>query len=289
MAMSKLVLALSSLVIAPAAAEAAICGSLAAVKGQVMVLRIKTDAAKAAEQVRHGIVGANFMPVQCDDVIETGAGGSAKIILGSDRVTLAPDSRVVIAAHSGTQAKPKVDLLNLTYGKMRGLIQKRPNVGQNGSGAFRVKTFSAIAGVRGTDLYVGYNPNLGVTEQAVIEGKVEVTQTGTKQSVMVEGGYQVAVEISPDALTAARVEAKAEKSDSKDAKLPEKAASDVKPLKVFPIQESVKQSMRVASLIVKDDKEFTSEPAVKILGPSKTWVIEKEDVPSNLKDVDNEF
>jgi hypothetical protein len=240
---------------ASAPAFAATCGTLAAVKDKVEVLRTQTAG------VRYAITGKNFMTLECDDIIQTSPTGSAKLVLGDDKIAVAPDSRVEIASFSGAQTKPKVDILNLTYGKMRGLIKPRKVEGKNPKGAFRVRTFSAVVGVRGTDLFASYDPNAGVTDQAVIEGQVEVTQTGTNQTVVVEAGQQVSVETS----------------------------SKEKPLKVIPIRESLKKDMRIASAIAKDDSEFAAPSAILVLGKPQTWTIEREDVPSKLKEIENEF
>ena len=74
----------------------------------------------------------------------------------------------------------------------------------------RITTPSAVAGVRGTDFFVSHNPNTAITEQATIEGTVEVQRAvklppktssdgpnvfekPTSQIVRVTGGKQVTV------------------------------------------------------------------------------------------------
>lgn len=271
-------------------ARAAVCGTLAAVKEKVEILRMQ-PAATSGESVRYAITGKNFMTLECNDVVQTGPTGSAKLVLGEDKITVAPDSRIEIAAHSGTQAKPKVDLLNLTYGKMRGLIKTRKDAEKSPKGAFRVRTFSAVVGVRGTDLFASYDPNAGITDQAVIQGRVEVTQTGTNQRVVVEAGHQVSVETTPQAVAAAKIRADENASaDPIDAAAPTGAINaNIKPLRVVPIKESIKKDMRIASAIAKDDADFSTPPAITVLGSPQTWTIEREDVPDRLKQIENEF
>lgn len=285
--MNKLVLAFALL--ASAQARAAVCGTLAAVKDKVEVLRVQTASA-GNESVRHAITGKNFMTLECDDIVQTGPAGSAKLVMGDDKISVAPDSRVEIAAHSGTQAKPKVDLLNLTYGKMRGLIKARKGMEKNPKGAFRVRTFSAVMGVRGTDLFASYDPNAGLTEQAVIEGKVEVTQAGTNQKVIVEAGQQVSVDTTPQAIEEAKSRATGKSAIATGVAAPtSEVNTTVKPLKVVPIKESIKKDMRVTSAIAKDDTDFTAPPAVTVLGNPRTWTIEREGIPDQLKKIENEF
>lgn len=277
---------------------AAVCGSLAAVKEKVEVLRLQSSGAGgrgSGEAVRYAMTGKNFMTLECDDVVQTGPTGGAKLILGDDKISIAPDSRLEIAAYSGTAAKPKVDLLNLTYGKMRGLIKTRKDAAKSPQGAFRVRTFSAVVGVRGTDLFASYDPNVGLTEQAVIEGRVEVTQAGTNQKVIVEAGQQVSVETTPQAIetakkrVAGRQEADILAPSTVGGGGEGVVGTTVKPLQVVSIKESVKKDMRMASAIAKEDADFSSTPAVTVLGSPRTWTIEREDVPANLKKIENEF
>ncbi len=285
--MNNLVLAFALL--ASTQAHAAVCGTLAAVKDKVEVLRVQTASA-GNENVRHAVMGKNFMTLECDDIVQTGPAGSAKLVLGDDKVSVAPDSRVEIAAHSGTEARPKVDLLNLTYGKMRGLIKTRKETGSSRKGAFRVRTFSAVVGVRGTDLFASYDPNAGLTEQAVIEGRVEVVQVGTNQKVIVEAGQQVSVDTAPPALEAAKARAAGESPETAGPAVPRgEARVAVRPLKVVPIRESMKKDMRIASAIARGDADFAAPPAIAVLGDPRRWTIEREDVPDRLKKIENEF
>lgn len=279
------------------------CGQLAAVKGQVEILRMQ-----AAKGVRYGFkVLRSAEPVECDDVILTGRDSSVKVVLPNAKLSLGPDSRFEIAAHAGRGATSRVSLLNLTYGKLRALVNKKKSAGPDGEtevaspsktgkdgktpqATFRVKTFSAVVGVRGTDFYTSYEPNSGVTEQATIEGSVEVAQTGTEQKVLVEGGHQVAVTTAPQVLAAARRDEATQAGVQANPESPTAPAPvPVVPLKVVPIEASVKSDIRVASAIVKDDADFTHAKAVETLGQPATWVLEREKVPEKLKDIKNEF
>lgn len=290
-------------------AQAEVCGQLAGVKGTgVEVLRLQSG--REGEKIRHGLrVEANkVIPIECDDIVLAGRDSSAKIILANGKLSLGPESRIELAAHTGASSaggNAKVSLINLTYGKMRALIQKAPAAEKGAAPAagvdkgrpaaepqasFRVRTFSAVAGVRGTDFFTAYDPNAGLTEQATIEGAVEVQQAGTNQKVLVEGGKQVAVETTPAAVAAAeeRIKSGGETSLEPPKLIP--ASSEVaKPIVVEPIKDSLRNEIRVASAVVRDDKDFAHPKAIEALGQPKTWVLERENVPDKLKQIKNEF
>jgi hypothetical protein len=257
-------------------AQASSCGSLAAVQGNVDVLRNQQKAGE--ESTRFVVNGKNFLPLECDDIVVTRGQSVAKIILANGKISMGPDSRIEIAGVSGSVARPDVALVNLAYGKVRALIQKKAKETEEpkASGpqsSFSIKTHTAVAGVRGTDFFVSYDPNSFATDQATLTGKVEVEQKETGQKVIVSAGQQVAVE-APLANQKKEVEELVQKP---------------KPMKVMAIQESVKHDLRIASAVSKGDKDFTSVEAVKILGTPTAWTIEKEAVPSKYKDLKNEF
>ncbi len=252
------------------AAHAASCGSLAAVQGTVDVLRSQV---KTGDEANRFIVsGKNFLSLECDDIVVTRGQSVAKIILANGKISMGPDSRVEIAGVSGPQDKPSVNLVNLAYGKVRAIIQKKakeaaPDV-KGPQSSFQIHTHTAVAGVRGTDFFVGFDPNSVGTEQATLSGTVEVENKETHQKVLVSGGQQVAVE--------AKSESDMTKPKSKQ-------------LIVVPIQESIKHDLRIASAVAKDDKDFAEKDAVKVLGNPDSWTIEKEAIPSKYKDLKNEF
>lgn len=258
-------------------AHAQTCGQLAGVRGpNVEVLRLQRSRT-GGDQVRYGIriEEKKVVPLECDDVVLTGRDSSARIILATAKLSLGPESRIEIAAHtksSNAGAAARVDLLSLTYGKVRALVNRKKSEpppktkdGKEPQATFKIKTYTAVAGVRGTDFYVSYDPNSTQTEQATIEGLVEVERAGAKQSVLVEAGQQVNVD------TAKTAQAKEE------------------PLKVVPLRDSVRNEIRLVSAAVRDDQDFTHKKAVETLGKPETWVLEREKVPENLKDIQNEY
>lgn len=299
-------------------ARAETCGQLAGVKGDtVEILRMQSG--REGEKVRYGMrVEQNkVMPLECDDIVMTGRDANAKIILANGKVSLGPDSRIEIAMHAkaGQSGQPpKVSLINLTYGKMRALIQRKPQGASQGriensntsSKAakglkpqetsqieFRVRTFSAVAGVRGTDFFTSYEPNSGLTEQATIEGSVEVQQAGTTQKVLVAEGQQVAVETTPAAVAAYETQLKTGVIDLEPPKnIPSVGGAPnvaPKPILVVPIRDSLRNEIRMASVIVKDDKEFGHAKAIETLGQPATWTLEREAIPEKHDKLKNEF
>ena len=287
-------------------AKAETCGQLAAVKGpDVEILRLQSG--RATDMVRFAILVAEnkVAPIECDDVIVCGHDSSAKVILGETKLALAPESRVAIAEHTGAStgkgSAPKVSILDLTYGKVRALVNRKNGVivklpekespvsaKSGGEASFKIRTFSAVVGVRGTDFYTSYDPNSGLTEQATIEGSVEVKQAGTDQKVLVNTGYQVAVEATAAAVASASASAKVDKDLEAPKQAPEVAAV-VAPLKVRAIQDSLRSEMRGVSSIVRNDQDFGHAKAVETLGQPATWTLEREKVPDKLKDLKNEF
>ncbi len=282
---------------------AEICGQLAGVRGTgVEILRMQRG---RNENVRYAmkIAEKSVTPLECDDVVLAGKESSARILLADAKLSLGSESRIEIAAHSGAgssvQNPSHASLLNLTYGKLRALVNRKRDeatgetktqatptaskAGAKGQVTFEIKTFSAVAGVRGTDFFVSYDPNAGTTSQATIEGSVEVAQAGTTQKVLVEAGREVAVETTPQAVRLAQ---------ARNADLPKilpAADEPVKPLKVVALSEVTRMDLRQTSAAVSDDRDFTSKKAIETIGQPSTWTIKRETIPDNLKKLKNEY
>ena len=265
---------------APARAE--ICGQLAGVKGsEVEILRRQ---ARAAENVRFAmkIPEQKITPVECDDVILTGADSSARLILANAKVTVGPLTRFEIAGVSKANGgrEPSVSLLDLTYGKVRALVNRKEgqlvnppaaetNAGTTGAqkpigakasqSTFRIRTYTAVVGVRGTDFFVGFDPNSGALEQATIEGQVEVAKPDTTAGVLVSGGQQTTV------------------------------SANAAPAAPIALRDSTRNEIRVVSASAREDKDFTHPKAIEVLGQPSTWVLEREKLPDHLKNLKDEF
>lgn len=107
--------------------------------------------------------------VKSDQFINTGPDGKAKVIYPSgDHFTVGPGSSIKMPkAEIGK--KKKSPTMEILFGKVRSLVSKNGDLK-----SLKVKTSSAVAGVRGTDFFVSSNPSKG-TQISVLRGKVEVS------------------------------------------------------------------------------------------------------------------
>ncbi|MCB0361910.1 MAG: FecR domain-containing protein, partial [Bdellovibrionales bacterium] len=258
------------------------CGRVDSARGEVEILRLKSGSGESVNTVRKPIKVKNRQNLSCHDIIVTGKSSRAKLRLeGGTVLSLGPHSRISIEDYAKTSGSPT--LLHLTYGKVRTLFQANEEKDSKSTqqeernqadpanqdlGSFRIRTSTAVAGVRGTDFYLSFEPNTRVTEQATISGKVQVEQVGTDQMVVVSSGRQVAV---------------IEQTPEKEEKI------EVKPLMVKPIAPALITEIKQTSLLVKNDKEFSSEEAIKILGSPEEWQAPEEEMPFDLKGLKEEF
>lgn len=109
-------------------------------------------------------VGVKVFPGQ---IVRTGNGAKAKIIFNNgDQFTIGPASAYVFPGESVAGKQSEVKVL---YGKIRAQISPE---GSNANIQF--KTPVAVAGVRGTELVVSYNPANDKAEVNVLRGKVAI-------------------------------------------------------------------------------------------------------------------
>jgi hypothetical protein len=238
------------------------CGFLAAAQGDVEILRAQAADAKAGpEVVRYMSYGHDASPLQCDDVVVTHAGGSAKIEFENGKIVLGSSSRIEIGGYTGAERRRAVTLMVLRYGGLRARIEKSTvqSSGPKEVNTFEVRTRSAVVGVRGTDFYVGCDRESGNTSQATLDGLVEVTTLDRSRKILVNPGQEVSV------------------------------TSSKKPLAVQPMAQETKSEIRSVSVLAKDDSQFTEGSAVKILGSPKTWTLKREALPDKFKDIKNEY
>ena len=102
------------------------------------------------------------------DVVNTQAGARARIALDDGSVlNVGSESSIKVVKHDGGAQQTE---LELTYGKIRSQAQKitKPD------GKFEVKTPAGVAGVVGTDFYVGFDNSTGTMNVLVFEGIVKV-------------------------------------------------------------------------------------------------------------------
>lgn len=152
-------------------------GVFTVVKGDVQVESGKD------KKVQKARVGAK---VFATDTITSGKDSRAKIEMSDKNIiNISPDSKLMIEKYENAGGKKEV-LLNVLQGKIR------PSVTQKYDGEsekFHVKTPSAVAGVRGTDFLVSYNPGTRASQVVTFEGKVDV---GAK----LDGGGNIANPVS---------------------------------------------------------------------------------------------
>jgi len=112
------------------------------------------------------------MEVMEKDIIKTDKGASIEITLGKDTlIRLAESSELTVAEKSGSQAKKsRKTILNLLNGKVKCKVGK---LGQ--AETFKVKTPTAVAGVRGTIFAMSFNRMLGISKLVVLKGFVHFT------------------------------------------------------------------------------------------------------------------
>lgn len=284
--------------------QAAECGKIESLQGPVEILRVKEGQPNQESVVRQALKAVPKLQVDCADVVVTQAKARAKIRLkGNVVLTMGPHSRMSIEEYAQKSGNPT--LLHLTYGKMRALFQegkseKTPAAGSPAAdpksasqevtrdSQFRIRTSTAVAGVRGTDFFVSFEPNTRVTEQATITGKVEVEQVGTGQKVTVPAGNQVAVEQVVAAAPAVVSVTPGSTPPSTQAE-PAAPAVPLKKLEVKPIDTQVVAEIRQTSTLVKADVEFTSQEAVKVLGAPEKWQPSAKELPFDLKELKEEF
>ncbi len=232
---------------------AANCAQLISVTGTVDILRLNQGSGDERSVAKYTLPA----DLSCTDVIVTRQGSRAKVKLPATIMTLSPNSRFFVSQISGK--KNDSTIVNLTYGKMRSFF-KSEKKSETGAG-LKVKTPSAVAGVRGTDFYVSYEPNTQVTEQATLTGNVEVEQVGTKQKVEVASGQQVEVK-------------------------------NIEPLEVKPINLETVREIQQTSVLAKNEEVFSSKEAVQIVGTPEKWVApaqEKVEIPSQFSGIENKF
>jgi hypothetical protein len=246
------------------------CGEVTNITGKVEVLRA------VAGQDLNRVAMKIEVPFEllCTDVLVTQAGSRAKVKMVNGLITLSPNSRISIAKVVKGSQTPS--LLNLTYGKLRTFFDgKKAEAAAKGKEAnqtqFKVKTPSAVVGVRGTDFYVGYDANKEVTRQATLKGEVEVEQIKSQSKVLVKSGEQVDV------------------ANGEELKDSAKKDLDKSELEVKPIAKETIVDIRQTSPLVKEDLEFTSKEAITILGDTTKWVPPADEIPGDLKDIKNKF
>jgi hypothetical protein len=178
--------------LAPWSALAAPVGTFSKVEGAVDILRQNEI---AATKVRAGD------PVSMGDAVRTKRAGKAEITFQDETVIqLAPETRITIDEYTyrGKNARER-GLISLLRGKVRAIVSKLrvavTPVSRTDTN-FNVRTPTAIAGVKGSELIVYYER--GVTGVIFIEGEGFVYNPSKPGRVVNLRGGQVSFVLSAD-------------------------------------------------------------------------------------------
>ncbi len=142
--------------------------------GVLMVVKGAVRVRAANQQISEAKVGSR---VQQGDAVITGADSRAKIVM-SDRnvINVNPDTEIVIAKYENDAGTGKKNVeLNLLKGKVRNNVEQNYDGEKN---KFLIKTPTAVAGVRGTQFLVGFNPQTKMTSIVTFKGSVSLASIG---------------------------------------------------------------------------------------------------------------
>lgn len=264
--------------ISPASWAVDFCGSIEDFRGPVEVLRFSPQ---GTEETRFAMKAQNKMNLECSDIVVTQKAGRALLKFKNQAtLSMGPFSRVEILDYLEKQNSGSS--LRLTYGKLRALWRKIGSQEKNQSSknsdfkTLRIQTPAAVAGVRGTDFFVSYEPNTKLMEQATVSGSVEVQQVGSPKKVTVEKGFQVSVENIVE-------------REKKETTQNRSHGEGERSMKVLPISPQIVQEIRQTSVIAKASPEFASPAAKEILGAPDLWILPADELPVDLKDIKEEF
>lgn len=165
-------------------AWAADCGRFSVVKGDVS-FKEKDQADFTKARINKKICQG--------DTVKTGTDSRTKIVMADkNEINLSPESEMTIEVYTNQAAtgEQKV-LLNVIYGKIRSNVKQKYK--DNKQSHYRVKTKSAVAGVRGTEFLTSYNRSTGQSQIVTFKGEVAVGELKGGQFVaqhVVRPGYQ---------------------------------------------------------------------------------------------------
>lgn len=179
------------------ASAEAVSAIVASIDGKALILnRVSTQGDDQKSLIYEGI-RYYFSPAKIGMKLVSGQGvmttsdGKVKVIYQhGDVVIVGPSSSLFVPIPDGkTVSKNEINLL---YGKVRAVIDSAGPL----SGV-KIKTPTAVAGVRGTDLFVSYNYSQKSTEVQVLRGEVEVAAKATVPSNVVENTIESPESLKP--------------------------------------------------------------------------------------------
>lgn len=109
--------------------------------------------------------------VAIGDHLRTGQPGRMRVVFRDDSVIVLGDSSTVLVDEQVFDPSASQSVFGLLGGKLRAIVSH--HYGAAGS-SYEVKTSTAVAGVRGTEFLMSYDPATGATEVVGINGVVAV-------------------------------------------------------------------------------------------------------------------
>jgi hypothetical protein len=238
---------------------------IASVQGDAQVLSPGPDGNGKAmltfEGVKYHFTKAKIgQKVISKEVIMTATDGKVKIIFEKgDVVIIGPSTSLIIPEITSKVSKNKE--LDLMYGKVRAMIDKDGPL----SGV-KIKTPVAVAGVRGTDLYVSFSKGENVTEVQVLRGEVELTSIVKNKNELPP--KSVIIRLGEIGKIESHNPAEIKTSSKEDLTKVQKETTVVKD-KSVEISEPVKKQVEIAEKmaienIVKDVKRYDPQAAQRL-------------------------
>ena len=127
------------------------------------------------------------------DTVRTGENGRARIVMADkNEINVSPTSELLIEQYANKGKNDKKVLLNVIYGKIRSNVKQKYK--DDKQSFYRVKTKSAVAGVRGTNFLISFDRATQKFQATTFEGKVGVGK-------IVDGNFQAQFEVNPGQFT----------------------------------------------------------------------------------------
>ncbi len=129
------------------------------------------------------------------DVLETGDDGKIKLIfIDKNELSLPPNSKVEIAQYEIDEKGKSKELLNLIYGRVRSSVSSENKPNNNNDHYYKVKTNTAVAGVRGTDFLFEVKKT-GATHLFTLAGSVVFSEAQGERFIEVNAGKKASYDV----------------------------------------------------------------------------------------------
>jgi hypothetical protein len=117
--------------------------------------------------------------VKNGDIVKTGKKSMVKLVYkNGDQITVGQASWTKVSWHKNPKAKKTQPVLNLIYGSIRGVISKK-----GPRNRLKIKSKSAVMGVRGTDFFIKQDNFKGDLSVSVLRGQVSIAKKKTPKKI----------------------------------------------------------------------------------------------------------